>query len=66
MHSTWSDIFCDRILEDLLRCEVRIFTGFFDCDDRTLLRIGCSCGLTLGDKPFHAAFRVGWGTHEFE
>ena len=61
MHSTWSEIFCDQVIDDQLRHEVRILTGFFDCNERMLIHIGCSGGLTMGDKPFHTAFRVQWG-----
>ena len=54
----WSDSFCKSVVEDVWNYDVRLLTGFFDCEERTLERLGEEIGLHLGDKPFHVTFRT--------
>ena len=57
---TWSKAFRATVCEDVQLLKVRILTGFFDCDDHDLWTVGRTCGLTVGDKPFHTVFRTQW------
>ena len=57
----WSDSFWKSVVKDVWDFDVRFLTGFFDCEERTLERLGEEIGLQLGDKPFHVTFRTDQG-----